>query len=62
MRKIRLNPEELVVEGFPTDGTEGGRGTVRGHDDDFLKSTFDPNSISGWNNCYCPRQFTSPEC
>ena len=56
MRKIRLDPEELLVEAFPTSETVSERGTVNGQD-----STFDPNSISGWNNCICPRQFTAPD-
>jgi hypothetical protein len=62
MRKIRLDPEELLVEAFSTSEIDGEPGTVRGHDAQFLESTFDPNSLSGWNNCYCPRQYTSPEC
>ncbi|HSU12636.1 hypothetical protein [Longimicrobium sp.] len=62
MRKMRLDPENLVVEAFPTSGAAGGEGTVRAHEAALLESTFDPNSISGWNNCLCPRQFTSPEC
>jgi len=53
MRNIRLNPEELTVEAFTTSEATSAQGTVRGHDDD---STFDPNSISGWDNCICPRQ------
>jgi len=60
MRKIRLNPEELTVEAFPTSDIEAGQGTVQGHDAQV--GTFDPNSISGWNMCFCPRQYTSPEC
>jgi len=31
MRKMRLDPESLVVEAFLTTGQIGGRGTVRGH-------------------------------
>jgi hypothetical protein len=31
MRKIRLDPEELVVEAFPTTERMHGRGTVRGY-------------------------------
>ena len=33
MRKLRLDPEDLVVEGFATTANVRGRGTVRGHDD-----------------------------
>ena len=62
MRKIRLNPEELMVEAFPTSEVEAGQGTVRGHDAQAALGTFDPASISGWNMCLCPRQYTSPEC
>ena len=55
MRKLRLNPEELTVEAFRTTRAEAGVGTVRGNDAAAL-STFDPWSISGWDNCICPLQ------
>jgi hypothetical protein len=32
MGKHRLNPEELAVESFETQGLKSQRGTVRGHD------------------------------
>lgn len=62
MRKIRLNPEELMVEAFPTTRTAEGAGTVHGHD--AAQSTFDPFSISGWDMCICPRQVGTwqPDC
>jgi hypothetical protein len=31
MKKLRLNPEELHVESFPSDAAPEGRGTVAGH-------------------------------
>ena len=41
MRKMRLDPESLVVEAFSTTGKLGGRGTVRGHD----------STGNSWDDC-----------
>jgi hypothetical protein len=32
MRKLKLDPDELSVATFETEGDGGGRGTVEGHD------------------------------
>ena len=47
MRKLRLDPEELVVVGFATTASVRGRGTVRGHDSDSL-STCPSANCPGW--------------
>jgi hypothetical protein len=71
MRKMRLNTDNLVVEGFTTTTATGGRGTVHGHsgaesctcpvwtegcEDPGPQTGFDINSATGCNNCVCPNQ------
>lgn len=71
MRKLQLDPENLVVEGFTTTAHLGGRGTVRGHTgiatcsgtdslnncaDTVVMTGFDIASATGCNQCICPNQ------
>ena len=56
MRKVRLNPDQLRVESFPTVRDEReARGTVRGHD-----SWLDPASYSDDPRCVCPLLDSAP--
>jgi Zn finger protein HypA/HybF involved in hydrogenase expression len=65
MRKLRLRPEELSVESFPTAARKGSeRGTVRANDSEEVPITplstwcwTDPNAESTWQPA-----LTCPEC
>ncbi len=61
MRKLRLHPDELRVESFPTDVREvNERGTIRANDSAAPLSTncwTDPTADSTWQPA-----FTCPEC
>jgi hypothetical protein len=65
MRKLRLRPEELRVESFPTAVEKrGGRGTVRANDSDDPLSPdcsaycwTDPTAEPSWQPA-----LTCPEC
>ena len=51
MRKLRLDPENIVVEGFVTTANLGERGTVRGHDSDSLSDCPSANCPEWTNGC-----------
>jgi hypothetical protein len=50
MRKLRLNPEELVVESFALVQTPAATGTVRGHDTNGACEPQEPDSINVCTN------------
>lgn len=71
MRKMRLNPEDLVVDGFPTTRGKEGRGTIVGRDSEWTmgctntgnytdpgigQTGFDIHSATGCAHCVCPRE------
>ncbi len=47
MRKLALNPDDLVVQSFPTDTAAGRLGTVRGMD----SNTVDQDSCDTCDQC-----------
>jgi hypothetical protein len=53
MRKIRLDPEDLVVEAFPTTGRMHGRGTVRGYASEFPCDSADCTAACGSDGVGC---------
>ncbi|HEU0054102.1 MAG TPA: hypothetical protein VFQ39_13040 [Longimicrobium sp.] len=50
MRKLRLDPENLVVEGFTTSARMAGRGTIRGHDSYPSASTCPSANCPQWTD------------
>jgi hypothetical protein len=46
MKKLSLNPDELVIQSFPTEAVEPRRGTVRGFDDTTQDTCNGPNTCA----------------